>query len=297
MIARLVLRRFIPTAAAALALTSCATTRLLCPPGTGVARRYYSGGGESEYCRRPDGVRQGPETRYYENGFLLATGEYADGTVSGVWRYHFNNGRTWRADKWDDGALVSKTVDPPAANLSPEALDALGVTSTGVIKLASHDVRTWREAPEHRRGVYVERYANGRPRVAGDYDGDGLRVGTWRFWYEDGRLAREVEYLAGVRERAAREWHPGGAPAAEGFYVAGEREGMWRWWDTQGRLTGETSYSGGVRTGAPVSFSPAPLPAASPPPPPPPPAPSPAEPVGEPPAGTDVRDGGMLRGQ
>ncbi len=121
-----------------------------------------------------------------------------------------------------------------AANLSPAELDALGVTSTGIIKLASHDARTWREAPEHRRGAYVERYPNGRPRVAGDYDGDGLRVGTWRFWYEDGRLAREVEYLAGVRERAAREWHPNGAPAAEGFYVAGEREGMWRWWDSAG---------------------------------------------------------------
>ena len=242
----------------------------------------------SEYCRRPDGVRQGPETRYYENGFELATGEYADGTVSGVWRYRFNNGRNWRADRWDDGALVSKTVDPRVASLSPAELDALGVTSTGIIKLASHDPRTWREAPEHRRGVYVERYANGRPRVAGDFDGDGLRVGTWRFWYEDGHLAREVEYLAGVRERAAREWHPNGAPAAEGFYVAGEREGMWRWWDTQGRLTGETSYSGGVRTGAPVSSPAAPLP---------PPTPPQHRPRRRPrPGDAGVPDGGMLRG-
>jgi len=295
-IARLVLRRFAPTAAA-LSLSACVTTRMVCPPGSGVAHRHFSGGGESEYCRRPDGVRQGPETRYYENGFQLATGEYTDGTVSGVWRYRFNDGRIWRADRWDDGALVQKTVDERVAGLSPADLDALGATSTGVIKLASHDPRTWREAPENRRGVYVERYANGRPRVAGDYDGDGLRVGTWHFWYEDGRLAREVEYLAGVRERAAREWHPNGAPAAEGFYVAGEREGMWRWWDTQGRLTGETSYSGGVRTGAPVPSPPSTAPAPTPPPPPsPPPAPPPAEPAGEPPATTGVRDGGMLRG-
>jgi len=50
-----------------------------------------------------------------------------------------------------------------------------------------------------------------------------------------------------VREHAAREWHPNGAPAVEGFYVAGEREGRWRWWDATGRLTGEAAYSNGSR--------------------------------------------------
>ena len=96
-------------------------------------------------------------------------------------------------------------------------------------------------------GGFVQRYDNGRPRVAGDYDADGLRTGIWRFWYEDGRLAREIEYLAGAREHAAREWHPNGAPATEGFYVAGEREGRWRWWNAQGKLTEEAAYSAGSR--------------------------------------------------
>jgi len=50
-----------------------------------------------------------------------------------------------------------------------------------------------------------------------------------------------------VRERMAREWHPNGAPAVEGFYVGGEREGQWRWWDAAGRVTGAAVYSGGGR--------------------------------------------------
>ena len=140
----------------------------------------------------------------------------------------------------------AKTVDPAVARLSPEQLEALGPTSSNIIKLASHDPRLSREARERGGGTFVVRYANGRPRVAGDYDADGLRVGVWRFWYEDGKLAREVEYLGGVREHAAREWHPNGAPAVEGFYVAGEREGRWRWWDATGRLTGEAAYSNGT---------------------------------------------------
>ena len=236
----------------------CATARTTCPLGTSLARRIYSGGAEAEYCRRPDGIRQGAETRYYESGAEHVAGEYADGTQNGVWRYRFNNGRNWRAERWDDGALVAKTVDPAVARLSQAELEAFGPTGSGIIKLTSHDPRLYREAREKGGGSFVDRYPNGRPRVAGDYDADGLRSGVWRFWYEDGHLAREIEYLAGIRERAAREWHPNGAPAAEGFYVGGEREGRWRWWDAKGQLTGEAVYSGGARvSAAPAARAPA----------------------------------------
>jgi antitoxin component YwqK of YwqJK toxin-antitoxin module len=233
-------------AAAVVTMGGCATARTACPLGTDIERRIYSGGAEAESCHRADGVRQGPETRYYESGGEHVSGEYVDGVQSGVWRYRFNNGHNWRAERWDDGALVAKTVDPAVARMTPEQLAALGPTDSNIIKLASHDPRLTRDARERGGGSFVAHYDNGKPRAAGDYDADGLRSGVWRFWYEDGRLAREVEYLAGVRERAAREWHPNGAPAAEGFYVGGEREGQWRWWDAAGRLTRETAYSGGV---------------------------------------------------
>src|SRR4029077_5022370 len=144
----------------------------------------YSGGGEAEWCRRPDGVRQGPETRYYESGVELAVGEYVDGTVNGVWRYRFNNGRNWRADRWDDGALVSQTVDPAVAGLSGAELDALGPTSSGIIKLTSHDPLLGREARERAGTSFVGLYPNGHPRAAGSYDAEGLRTGIWRFWFE-----------------------------------------------------------------------------------------------------------------
>jgi antitoxin component YwqK of YwqJK toxin-antitoxin module len=236
---------------AMLAVTAgCATARTTCPTGTELARRIYSGGAEAEYCHRADGIRQGPETRYYESGAEHISGEYMDGAQHGVWRYRFSNGRNWRAERWDDGALVARTVDPAVAQMSPEQLAALGPTDSNIIKLASHDPRLYRESREQGGGKFVVRWTNGKTRVAGDYDADGLRMGIWRFWYEDGRLAREVEYLAGIREHAAREWHPSGTLAAEGFYVGGEREGQWRWWDAGGRLTGEAAYAGGKRVSA-----------------------------------------------
>jgi hypothetical protein len=234
------------------AASGCATPRTACPLGTDLTRRIYSGGAEAEWCRRPDGVRQGPETRYYESGVELASGGYVDGAQSGVWRYRFNDGRNWRADRWDDGALVAQTIDPAVASMSPEELDARGPTTSGIIKLTSHDPLLDRLAREGPGTTFVGRYPDGHPRAAGSYDLDGLRTGIWQFWFPDGRPEREVEYRAGVRERAARAWHSNGQLAAEGQYVAGERDGVWRWWDPSGRPLGEAIYNAGKKISSTV---------------------------------------------
>jgi antitoxin component YwqK of YwqJK toxin-antitoxin module len=233
-------------------LGACATPGTLCPDGTTLTRRIYSGGAETEWCRRPDGARQGPERRYYESGVELASGDYVDGAQSGVWRYRFNNSRNWRAERWDDGALVQATIDPAVARMSPDELAALGPTTSGIIKLAAHDPLPGSETRDAPGATFVSRFSNGRPQVAGSYDALGLRMGIWRFWFEDGRPAREIEFLGGVREHAAREWYPGGNPAAEGFYVAGARDGRWRFWDQRGQLTADVFYRDGARVSAPT---------------------------------------------
>jgi antitoxin component YwqK of YwqJK toxin-antitoxin module len=235
---------------------ACATPRTICPVGTDLARHVYSGGGEVEWCGRPDGVRQGPETRYYESGVELASGEYVDGVQSGVWRYRFNDGRNWRAERWDDGALIQKTIDPVVARMSAAEVEAHGPTSSGIIKLASHDPRTGSGTRELEGKLFISYFGGGRPRAAGRYDLDGLRVGIWRFWFGDGRPSREIEYLGGVRERGAREWHPNGSPAAEGSYLAGEREGRWRFWDQSGRVSADITYKEGERLSPPAVASP-----------------------------------------
>jgi uncharacterized protein len=229
---------------ATFASAGCAAARTTCPDGTTLAHHIYSGLGESEWCRTREGVREGPEAGYYENGEPFVTGSFADGAQSGIWRYHFADGRTWRADRWDDGALVQRTVDAAVARMSAADLQALGPTSSGIIKLASRDP-TSGDGRDAEPTPFVSRFANGGPRVAGSYDADGLRVGMWRFWYADGRPARELEFVAGVRERGAREWHPTGAPAADGSYVAGERQGRWRFWDARGQLIADVTYEDG----------------------------------------------------
>jgi antitoxin component YwqK of YwqJK toxin-antitoxin module len=230
----------------AIAPTGCTTIQTECPLGTEVRRRIYSGGAESEWCHRADGVHQGPEVRYYESGARMIEGAYLDGARQGEWRYTTHDGLLWRRDRWEDGALVEKHVEQPLARPDATPADVLAPTDSMVIKLASADPTLGRASRAAELPPFAAWYANGKPRLLGHYDGEGLRMGTWWFWYEDGQVARQVDYDAGVRHRTFREWHGSGRSKTDGFYLDGERDGHWRRWDGQGRLLADQEYGHGM---------------------------------------------------
>jgi MORN repeat variant len=227
----------------ALVGTSCAEIQTVCPMGTEARRRIFSGGSEAEWCHRDDGVHQGPEVRYYESGARMIEGAYLDGVRHGEWHYYTSDGSLWRRDKWEDGALIAMKVDLPQGAPNTGHVDVLAPTDSMVIKLASADPTLGRAIRESDLPAFAVWYADGRPRVFGHYDREGLRTGVWRFWYEGGGLAREVSYDAGVRHRIFREWHASGQPRTDGFYIDGERDGRWRRWDEAGQQVRDQTYT------------------------------------------------------
>ncbi len=230
---------------ASMGATGCAGVQTECPLGTEAKRRIFSGGAESEWCYRADGVHQGPEVRYYESGTRMIEGAYLDGVRQGEWHYTTRDGFLWRRDRWEDGALVDKHIEPIARPNAPPG-DLFAPTDSMVIKLASADPTLGRTSRQDELPSFAAWYGNGKPRVLGHYDRDGLRTSTWWFWYEDGQVARQVDYDAGVRHRMFREWHQSGRSKTDGFYLDGERDGQWRRWDEQGRLVAAQEYGHGM---------------------------------------------------
>jgi antitoxin component YwqK of YwqJK toxin-antitoxin module len=227
--------------------SGCGTViRTVCPEGTVARRRIFSGGAEAEWCHRDDGVHQGPEARYFESGAPMLEGAYVDGVRHGEWHYYTQVGYAWRRDRWEDGALLAAKVELPQRPPNGPPVDVLSPTESGVIKLASADPGRMRGAREDELETFAAWYGDGKPRVQGRYDGDGLRTREWRFWYEGGGPAREVTYVAGVRNGAFREWHPNGRPKTDGWYADGERDGRWRRWDGEGRPVADQIYGRGV---------------------------------------------------
>ncbi len=226
-------------------LWACAEIQIVCPEGTGPQRRVFSGGAEAEWCHRGDGVRQGLEVRYYETGAKMIEGAYLDGARFGEWRYYPSEGPAWRRDRWEDGALVEKKIDLPPRAANQPAVDVLAPTTSLIVSLGSADPTLGRMArlPEAELPTFAVWYGGGKPRVLGHYDGDGFRTRTWRFWYENGTLAREVMYDAGVRHGQFREWHDNGQAKTDGSYDDGERDGRWRRWDEGGKLVSDQTYA------------------------------------------------------
>lgn len=241
------LARAAPRAAGAVflatVLVACAEIQTVCPAGTEVRRRIFSGGAESEWCHRDDGVHQGPEVRYYEDGTRMIEGMSLDGARHGEWRYHVASGPTWRWERWEDGALIAKKIDLPRGGAGGPPVDVLAPTSSQIIKLASADPGLTRTARDNELPVFAAWYADGKPRVLGHYDRDGQRTSTWRFWHEGGGLAREVGFDAGMRQGPFQEWHANGRAKTDGAYTAGERDGRWRRWDEAGRLVADQDYA------------------------------------------------------
>jgi antitoxin component YwqK of YwqJK toxin-antitoxin module len=229
-------------------LSGCAEIQTVCPAGTEAKRRIYSGGAEAEWCRRPDGVHQGPEVRYYESGDRMIEGAFLDGVRQGEWHYYAADGSRvpWRRDRWEDGALVGKKVETPPRAANQPAIDPLAPTSSNIIKLASADPGLGRKARDDELPTFTSWYDDGKPRVEGHYDLDGLRTKTWRFWAPGGVVVRAVTYDAGVRHGSFREWHPNGRSKTEGEYEDGERAGRWRRWDENGGLLADQVYERGM---------------------------------------------------
>jgi hypothetical protein len=230
-------------AAAVLACGGCYQMRTVCPTGTEGRRRVFSGGAESEWCRRDDGVHQGPEVRYFEIGAPMLAGAFVDGVRHGEWHYFTTDGRTWRRDRWEDGAMIVSKVELPQRPPNGEDLDVLAPTESNIIKLASADPGLGRTERAADLPAFAAWYAGGKPRVLGRYDREGLRTRAWLFWHEGGGLAREVTYDGGVRHGPFREWHANGRPKTDGAYADGERDGRWRRWDEGGRPVADQIYA------------------------------------------------------
>lgn len=211
---------------------------LECPSATARRSFTFSSGDVDEWCARTSGLRHGPAQAFYSNGQLLSSGVFVDGSAYGVWVYYLNDGTVWRRDVWDEGALVSKWLNPETMALTGDELEMLGAVGGGndvgrVVCDSNDPIQECR--PPAPAPTSVLRYPNGRRRARGPVS-DGLRTDLWNFWYSSGALQKRVEFVGGELSGTYQEWYENGRPSVEGQYLSGEKVGVWRYWDAAGKI-------------------------------------------------------------
>ena len=133
---------------------------------------------------------------------------------------------------------------PPEALICPAKTELRRVGTRGDL---SHELHCAR--PDGTKHGPFRRSELGH-REEGAY-ANGLQVGTWRAWYENGKPYWRRHYVAGRLEGLEIEWDENGAIDSRGSYRADKREGVWL--DTDISASGRGRYRNDVREG-PWSF-------------------------------------------
>lgn len=141
---------------------------------------------------------------------------------------------------------IHKLIHPGVLGML--ALALLG--STAAVAQAVHP-----DDLEQREGRYYEK-GSAEPysgkvedpgQVAGQME-DGLRVGRWTGWHENGKQAWVSEFEEGIARYHAM-WYPDGRERFEGHYVEGRPDGLHTAWSESGQKISERSYRQGQLDG------------------------------------------------
>ena len=175
-----------------------------------------------------NGLRQGKWKEFYPTGELKSEGTYKNSNKTGNWKFYFPdkqvevtgsyNSRGQQDGEWQwfyaNGQLMRQ------ANFNADILDGEyieydedGEVVTKGEFLDGTEQGHW----FYRRNKAIEE---------GDYD-DGLRTGTWKTWYEDGKFSSEIEYDQDLMNGKYTIYYDNHVIKRTGHLVNGEREGLW----------------------------------------------------------------------
>lgn len=72
-----------------------------------------------------------------------------------------------------------------------------------------------------------------------------VRHGRFVSYHENGVIASEGNYEAGLEEGLWQDFHENGKRAAEGHYLQGKEDGVWRFWNEDGVEERTVRYTAG----------------------------------------------------
>jgi antitoxin component YwqK of YwqJK toxin-antitoxin module len=158
------------------------------------------------------GKLDGVQESFGPGGKLLSSRRYRNGIAIGTWELHSS-----------DGVLEQKgTLDE----------DGTGVVTSYDDEHKGEVKREERYLHGKRHGTWVEYYRPGQLRRKEEYRDDHLESVT--DWYEDGKVAAQVTYSAGIKNGLAQQYDTGGRVRSKGSYRNGLREGRWEFMTVTG---------------------------------------------------------------
>ena len=218
----------------------------------GTRVQYYPSGKESYRVSYRNGLKNGKERTFGEDGQLLGEGLFNEGIPMGRhWRNHPGGALAFQAQFDKQGQLLE-----PVTEFNEQG----------------QKLREFFFVGEKLEGPYLEWYPDGQPRVeynyiAGQMEGEqreyynnghlkafstykiGKKDGLHQQWYDNGVLALRAHFADDLREGAVGEWYPSGTSKIDNYFTADQPDGVQCEWHDNSLLKQRYEFAQGVKNG------------------------------------------------
>lgn len=178
------------------------------------------------------------KTDYYPDGSPKIVGSYKDGIAEGVRREYSPEGKIVAAYIMSQGIVASSGIIDETGVRQGKWTDYHENGKVKAIGIYEDNIRV---------GEWKFYHDNDTLEQIGSYNKKGNSIGTWRWYYNDGRLRREENFNDGVPTGMMKEYDALGGILVEGEYTDGEQNGFWKTSVHGWREEGE--YLDGVKEG------------------------------------------------
>lgn len=228
------------------------------PDGTVISITEYKKGFivDREFINRVDksGKKQGKWKFFYDNDVVKLEGVYKDDLKNGYFKDYDKNGLLLNIKKY-----VNDVEELQAVEVSKLAVRS-DYYANGQVKT----VATYRgEVPEGIRREYDQSgkiiqgfvFKNGAVIGEGVVSDDGVKDGSWKEYYDSGKLRALGAYDKGKKVGEWIYYYPDGKVEQRGrFSKNGKYEGNWKWFYPDGSLKRDEAYINGALDGPTVEY-------------------------------------------
>jgi antitoxin component YwqK of YwqJK toxin-antitoxin module len=193
------------------------------------------------------GKRNGTVTYYLPNGKTYQQSTFDNGTPTGDVLQADRNGELKTAATYIDGRkVITKTSYFHNSHQKMNESSYLAATTVqrspdDFWNLAFASYGT--DGEDLRHGPSKTWFENGVVQQDGTYQ-YGKKEGNFTYRYENGQVAVTGEYKDDQPDDVWVWWHENGQKAAIGKYQGGALIGNWRWWNEDGKLAQQRTYDG-----------------------------------------------------
>ncbi len=205
--------------------------------------------------RNTQGQKQGLWKTLYDNDNIRLEENYKDGLLHGYYREYSERGELLVTRLYENGQLIQRDEpDDVEIDFRNEFNDQGEIIASGAFK-NDKPVGTHRKYTEDRSVIETTEYSdNGEILNVGITDEKGLKNEYWKFYYSDGNIKSEGNFLENLRNGVWKYYYPDGKLEQTGSFRNGVEDGKWIWYYPDGSVRREENYYRGREDGLSEEF-------------------------------------------